>query len=202
MPRSPRVIVAGGIYHIFARGNNKADIFLDNIDRLRYLRLAIATMRALRVRLLAYVLMSNHVHLVLQIAEPNLAAVMHHMHQNYAIRFNRRHGHTGHTFNSRYNSKIIIEDIHLLETTRYVHLNPVRAGLVKVPEDYVWSSYGQYVRQEANRMVDPTPVLSILADDPARSRVAYVKFVLDALNDESSKRNGSPWPGSRPVVRR
>ena len=193
--RGSRVIVAGGIYHVFARGNNKADIFLDSVDRSWYLRLLAATVRDLNVKILSYVLMSNHVHLVVQITTPNLAEVMHSVHSPYAAHVNRRHDHTGHTFSSRYKSKIIIDDRHLLETTRYVHLNPVRAGLVRLPEDYTWSSYGYYRGEGRNQLVDPALVLSILADDPVRGRKAYEKFVGAGIDRLASQTPREPVPG-------
>lgn len=177
MPRGARIVVGGGIYHVFARGNNAQSIFLDNIDRFHYLRLLRATTKRLEMSVLAFVLMTNHVHVVLQPTAANLHAAMHLIHRAYAFRFNRRHGRIGHTFNNRYQSLPIVDDVYLLQSTSYIHLNPVVAGLADHPLDYVWSSYRQYVNPRGGQLVDPNRVLSTLGDDPVRSRAAYEKFV-------------------------
>lgn len=183
VPRDPRIIVAGGIYHVFARGNNRQNIFVDTVDRSIYLRALTASFRLLKVRLLAYVLMSNHVHLVLQITEPNMDEAMYRLHSLYAHRFNRRHGRIGHTFNNRYKSRIIVDDAYLLEATCYVHLNPVDARLVAHPRDYLWSSYRQYVEPpRRNQLIDPNPVLSLLTNDHVRSREVYEQFVMTEMH--------------------
>lgn len=182
MPRSPRIVVGGGIYHIFVRGNNAQQIFLDNVDRYHYLRLLQAASKRLAIGVLAYVLMSNHVHLVLQVTTPNLATVMHLVHRAYAFRFNRRHGRIGHTFNNRFQSLPIVDDVYLLQSTRYIHLNPVDAGLVDDPGDYPWSSYRQYLAPRDGQLVTPNPVLSLLGNDPVRCRRAYEEFVTTDLS--------------------
>lgn len=182
MPRGPRLAFAGAVYHVVARGNNREDVFRDDVDRSLYLDLLARAKDSMGVRLLAYVLMSNHVHLVLQTLSPNIAGTIHRIHGRYAVRFNRRHGRSGHLFGSRYDSTPVQEDRHLLEVTRYVHLNPVRAGLVRHPLDYPWSSYREYVEPDARtRLVDPASVLEVLAHDLTKSRAAYREFVLTEL---------------------
>lgn len=179
MSREPRVIVAGGIYHIYARGNNKRNIFHDSVDRYWYIQLLAKCAREYASQLFVYMLMSNHIHLILRVKNPNLDKLVHSLHGPYAARFNRRHGLVGHTFASRYRSKLITEDVYLLNATRYIHRNPIRAGLVARPEDYPWSSYRYYVRRgHSEALVDPTPVLSLLSSDATRQCAAYEQFVL------------------------
>lgn len=178
MPRSPRLLVPG-TYHVTARGNNSEEIFLDDLDRSQYLELLTKAIGLMAARMFAYVLMDNHVHLVMQTTAWNLDGCIHRVHRPYAAYFNRRYGRTGHLFGGRYRSKPVVDDAHLLESTRYTHLNPVRAGIVRLPEDHSWSSYRRYVEPAVrDALVDPEPVLTLLAKDPDRSMAAYKEFVL------------------------
>ncbi len=178
MARKPRLLVAGGTYHVTARGNNREAIFHDGRDRLLYLQLLAWAAIVTSARIFAYVLMTNHVHLIVQTSAPNLDKTIHRAHRPYAAQFNRRHDRVGHVFASRYHSAAISEDSYLLEATRYVHLNPVRAGVAPRPEDFPWSSYRWYLQpQRTDGLVDPRPVLALLGNDMERNGVAYEKFV-------------------------
>jgi len=178
MPRKPRPLLAGGTYHVTARGNNREAIFHDDRDRLLYLQLLAWGAIVTSARMIAYVLMTNHVHLIVQTSAPNLDKTIHRIHRPYAAQFNRRYDRVGHVFASRYHSALIIEDSYLLEATRYVHLNPVRAGVAPRPEDFPWSSYRWYLQpQRADGLVDPRPVLALLGDDVEGNGVAYERFV-------------------------
>ena len=184
MARLPRPAFAQATYHITARGNNGLDIFTDDYDRYAYLALLAKTIRSQVVRLFAYALMTTHVHLVLQTTAPNISTAIHALHSPYANAFNRRHGHRGHLFESRFRSKLVDDDAYLLEATRYTHLNPVRAGAVKNPKDYVWSSYRAYIapyNQARQTVADIWPVLELFSADPKVSRPAYERFVLEGL---------------------
>lgn len=134
----------------------------------------------MRVKTLAYVLMSNHIHLVLQTAAPNISAAIHRLHGPYAACYNRRHGRTDHVFGRRFHSSVVDDDIYLLALTRYIHRNPVRAGLVSQPEDYPWSSFRSYVGPGSDQsVVDPRPVLELISTNLVKSRLAYARFVRD-----------------------
>lgn len=197
MPRSPRLFVADGIYHVTARGNNGDEIFRDDLDRSLYLQLLATAARATSAHILAYVLMVNHLHLAVQTTAPNLYETMHRAHRPYAARFNRRYGRTGHLFGDRYHSKPVIDDPYLLETTRYIHLNPVRAGVAKLPEDHPWSSYRCYVRaQDGDSFVCSSPVLQLLASDPVRAGAAYEEFVLAGLPVSEARRHDANGSGN------
>ncbi len=137
----------------------------------------------MHVRLFAYVLMSNHVHIVLQTPEANISKTIQFLSGRYAHTFNKRHGRHGHLFRNRFYSAVIASNPYLLEATRYVHLNPVRAGLATAPGDYPWSSYPYYVHPEiAQSLIDPRPVLELLARDQRISSAAYAQFVRDGMN--------------------
>jgi putative transposase len=181
MPRPPRHNVAGAVYHITARGNNFEAIFFDDADRYVYLRMLAAALRRFSLRLYAYVLMTNHVHLLMQTLHPNVSAAIHQLHGTYAKFINRRHGRWGHVFGQRFFSEIITDDAHLLGLSRYIPRNPVRAGLVEDPAAYPWSSYQFYVGLTENSLVDVAPVLEMIARDPTKAQAEFVKFVREPV---------------------
>lgn len=183
MGRPLRVVYAGATYHVMARGNNREAIFADDVDRYAYLTLLAKAARATGLRTLAYVLMPNHVHFVVRTSEANLSSAIHRLHSPYAIYFNRRSGRDGHVFGRRFRSHLITLDSYLLAVTRYVHLNPVRAGLAPRPEDYPWSSYRFYVDHPPDQsLVDAGAVLALISTDNSRSRKAYARFVADGIS--------------------
>jgi REP element-mobilizing transposase RayT len=141
MARKPREEEAGAIFHVYARGNKKADISVDDADRHEYVALLAATVLRQRWACLAYCLMPNHVHLVMRTPEPNLAVGMQRLHSRYAQTFNERHGFSGHVFQGRYGAVRITDDAQLGTTVGYVATNPVAAGLVEDPEQWRWGSH-------------------------------------------------------------
>ena len=143
MARPLRLEHAGALWHITARGNRKEDVFLDDRDRRNFLEHLAATVEMFGWRVHAWVLMTNHYHLLIETTEPNLGRGMHRLNGPYAQGLNKRHGRVGHVFQGRYKAILVERESHLLELTRYVVLNPVRAGMVDRVEDYPWSSYLQ-----------------------------------------------------------
>ena len=143
MPRRPRQESAGGIHHVYARGNGQQRIYLDDRDRLDFLRILGSVVRVRRWRCLAYCLMDNHVHLVLETPAPNLGAGVQQLHGKYARVFNDRHRRTGHLFQGRYGAKTIRTDEQLVATVRYLAMNPVAAGLCTAPALWRWGSCGE-----------------------------------------------------------
>jgi putative transposase len=136
-------------WHLTARGNEQRDIYRDDIDRERFLLLLAQTIVRFGWNLFAWVLMSNHYHLVVQTPQPNLSRGMHWLNSRYAQWFNRRHDRRGHLFQGRFHGKLVEKESYLLTVARYVVLNPVRAGLVDNPADWRWSSYRQTAGLEA-----------------------------------------------------
>ncbi len=141
MPRKPRENYEDGIYHVFARGNDRREIFGDDTDRLVYLRLLGSVTQAMKWTCLSYCLMRNHVHLLLGTPDANLSAGMQRLHGCYAQAFNARHGRVGHVFQGRFGAKLIATDAQLQVTAAYIAHNPVAAGLCRRPEDWRWGSY-------------------------------------------------------------
>jgi REP element-mobilizing transposase RayT len=148
MARPIRELVAGGVYHAVARGNWGARIFRDDADYAEYLKLLAGVVKRFRWHVLAYCLMGNHVHLVIETPEPNLPAGMQWLHGKYGRYFNDRHELFGHLFQGRYKAVRQVADEQLLYVLRYVGLNPVEAGLCQRPRDYRWSSYGAVLESD------------------------------------------------------
>jgi putative transposase len=142
MPRKPRSEVAGGIHHVYARGNDRRLVYLDDADRWTYLALVGRVVCRTRWHLLAYCLMDNHVHLLVETPEPNLGKGMQRLHGGYAQTFNERHGRAGHVFQGRFGATPVTSDEQLWWVVAYIARNPVEAGLCARPGDWPWSSHG------------------------------------------------------------
>jgi REP element-mobilizing transposase RayT len=143
MARPLRLEHPGAIWHVTARGNRREAIVLDDDDRRRFVGRLADTVTLHRWRLHAWVLMTNHYHLLLETPEPNLSRGMQRLNAPYSQAFNARHGRVGHVLQGRYKSILVERETHLLELTRYVVLNPVRAGMTPAPGAFPWSSYGE-----------------------------------------------------------
>ncbi len=144
MPRRLRIEFEGAIYHVMARGNARQKIVRDDADRRRLIDgLGQAVVRC-GWELLCYVVMGNHLHLLLRTPRPNLGAGMQSFLSGYAIWAGRRWRRPGHLFQGRYRTEMIEDESHYWMVSRYIHLNPVRAGLVRRPEQWEWSSYPGY----------------------------------------------------------
>ena len=144
MTRSPRLEYPGAIYHVTTRGVRQDLIFIDDRDRMALLTLLTRALRACDARIFAFCLMGNHYHFVLQTHRANLSVLMHRINSKFSLIFNRRHVRRGQVFDGRFKAMHVERDAYLLEVCRYVDLNPVRAGLVESPAQWLWSSYGAH----------------------------------------------------------
>jgi REP element-mobilizing transposase RayT len=177
MPRPLRVELAGGVYHVFARGAVKQTIYLDTEDRERYLRTLGRVTRWMSWRCLAYCLMGNHVHLLIETPKPNLADGMQRLHGAYAQAFNQRHGKSGHVFEKRYGGRVINSDPHLWVVASYIARNPVEAGFCKAPEDWPWGSHQAIANATPPPWLDASRLLSYfeaMGGDPHERYLEYV----------------------------
>jgi REP element-mobilizing transposase RayT len=134
-----------GLYHITSRGNEGKAIFLERGDRLKFLDILADYHVRFGILIHAYVLMDTHYHLILGTPRGNLLKVMHGLNSGYTGYFNRKNKRKGHLFQGRYKGILVEKETYLLPLSRYIHLNPYRAGLVKKPEQYEWSSYPAYI---------------------------------------------------------
>ncbi len=141
MARPLRIEYPGAVYHITSRGNAKKSIFRDDRDRERFLEILSSVVKRYNWLCYGYCLMDNHYHLLIETPDVNLSKGMRQLNGVYTQSFNRTHKSVGHVFQGRYKAILVEKESYLLELCRYVVLNPVRAGIVKRPEDWRWSSY-------------------------------------------------------------
>jgi REP-associated tyrosine transposase len=147
MPRPRRVLIPGGIYHVYTRGVLRGDVFFDEFDRRYFLKLLALCVERHEIIVRCFCLMTNHIHLQVVTPKPNLSAAMHFLFGAFASFVNRRYERTGHLFESRFYSPIVEPGLTELALSRYIHLNPVAAKLVDRPGEYSWSSYRYFLLQ-------------------------------------------------------
>jgi putative transposase len=184
MPRQPRLDVPGALHHIMVRGNNKANIFSDDQDRNKFLQRLGENIIEAKCSIYAWVLMSNHVHILFKSGKKGISAVMRKLLTWYGVYYNRRHKRTGHLFENRYKSILCEEDRYLLALIRYIHLNPLRAGMVQTLEDldrYHWSGHSVVMGKNECPWMDTDYVLLQFNDTKRKSRNAYRKFVGEGI---------------------
>lgn len=176
MARRPRLFAAGLLYHVIVRGNQRQKTFLSDQDYRAYLERLAKYRERYRYNVHAYCLMPNHVHLLLESSDQPLAKLMQGLQQSYSQYFNLNHRKVGHVFQGRYKAIICAKDEYLLELVRYIHLNPVRAGMVKTPERYRYSGHRAYVESKAGHIIDPAKVLRLIG-----GKAGYQRFVRDGM---------------------
>ena len=177
MARPPRLEVPGGIFHITARGVARSNIFRGRADRLLYLALLRRAVQRFGWLCLAYCLMGNHVHLLLETPVPNLGRGMQNLHGRYGQRFNQRHGRKGHLFESRYHSVHVENDAQLWMTLRYIALNPVEAELTTRADSYEWSSYAAVLSGRPPAFLATDALLDYLAATGGNPLEQYQELV-------------------------
>ena len=179
MARRPREEVEGGVFHVFARGNDKRVVFLDDLDRRMYLGTLRSAVEDCCWRLLAYCLMENHVHLLIETPKVNLGDGMRWLHGTYAGAFNKRHDRSGHLFQGRYGSVRIKTDEQLWTVAVYIAMNPVVAGLCPRPEDWPWSSHSMVLSGTAPDWLDAPRLLENFAAAGGDGRRRYADMVFE-----------------------
>jgi putative transposase len=178
MPRKPRELTAGGVYHVFARGNRREAIFLDDSDRRHYLSIWGSVADELGWRCLAYCLMDNHVHHVVETPKPDLDVGLRHAHGAYGRYFNDTHAKVGHVFQGRFGSSLAKRPGAVWYFASYVVLNPVRAGMCGHAEDYGWSSHAAVLgRAPGPRWLDVERLLSFYEIGGAAPLNRYMQIV-------------------------
>ena len=179
MARKPRVEFEGAFYHVVVRGNQRQRIFRDDRDRIYYLERVEHYRQRYRFTIYAYVLMSNHVHLLLETGKTPLSKILQGIQFTYTQYYNRRYRTVGHLFQGRYKAILCDRNAYLLELVRYIHLNPAR---LKNPEElatYRWSSHHGYLGGTGPVTVDTDLVLRQLGNSAAQARKVYRKFIED-----------------------
>lgn len=177
MARPLRVEFENAHYHIIARGDELKLLFVDNYDFKRYIRLLRRYRNEFRVDIIAYCLMNTHLHLAIKTPLSNVSKFMHALHTAYTSYYNLRHQRRGHLFQGRFKSPLVDKDSYLLELSRYIHNQAVRAGICSNPIDYQWSSYRFFVTSQISQIVSPEFVLRLYGADINKARVRYRRFV-------------------------
>ena len=185
MARPLRIEYPGAYYHVTSRGNEQKDVFKSQRDRekfLSYLESAVVRYGAV---IHAWCLMSNHYHLLLETPSGNLSQIMRHINGAYTTYFNVKRKRAGHLFQGRYKAILVEADEYAKELSRYIHLNPVRVGMVAKPEEYQWSSYRCYIGQsKAPEWMKSDFILGFFGGNGLASKNKYRKFVEDLLGTE------------------
>jgi REP element-mobilizing transposase RayT len=178
MARPPRPQIPGGIYHVSTRGNRRQEIFTDDRDRLRFLALLADIVEDLDWRCHAYCLMTTHYHLLVETPNGDISDGMQRLNGVYAKWFNWRHGYEGHLFERRFYGALVKGNVHLVELTRYIVLNPVRAGLCRTAGEWRWSSYAAAIANVRRpRFLTTDWLLGMFSIDTKEARVLYAGFV-------------------------
>jgi REP element-mobilizing transposase RayT len=198
MGRPRRVYVPGALYHVIVRGNNRAAIFVTRADRLKFLELLAITLDRHGQTLHAYCLMTSHAHLLVQTSAWPISLLAHDLCFRYARWMNRRLGQTGHFFERRHRSILIESDRQLLLALRYVHRNPVEAGLVAAPDDHPWSSHLAYLGRRCSLTVTTSLCLRLLDEDRDRAAAGYAR--LAATESELDLEDLLPPVGASRIV--
>lgn len=183
MARKPRLHIPGASYHVILRGNARDDIFFADEDRYRFYLLLQEGVKRFRHRIHAFCLMTNHVHLAVQVGDVPLSKIMQNVSFRYTRWVNWRKKRTGHLFQGRHKAFLVDTDEYLLQLVRYIHLNPVRVGLTKLPVDYHWSSHQAYLGKEVLPWLATDWTLSRFAPTIGKARQGFARFVADGIGE-------------------
>jgi REP element-mobilizing transposase RayT len=178
MARPYRLQGEGYLYHITSRGDDRKRIYISKYDYEKFLEYLLKAKEKYKFYLYAYCLMSNHYHLLIETTKPNLSRIMQYINTAYTVYYNKKRNRSGHLFQGRYKSIIIDGDSYFLELTRYIHLNPVRAGMSKTPEGYKWSSFLGYMNRKGDAFIDRQKIMRYYKINPSK----YKQFVLDGID--------------------
>lgn len=188
MSRPIRIEFPDALYHVTSRGDRREDIFEDDEDRRAFLQTLAQVVNQFNWLCFAWCLMDNHYHLLIQTPDGNLSKGMRQLNGVYTQLNNRRHHRVGHLFQGRFKAILVNSDAYLLELARYVVLNPVRAGMVKRPENWAWSSYRASLGlAPADEFLAMDALLGLFAQRRTTAQARYAKFVTEGI------RAPSPW---------
>jgi len=185
MARPLRIQYPGAWYHIMNRGKNGETIFQEEADRLTFIDLLKESASMWNIKIAAYCLMSNHYHLLIQTPDENLSRCMRHINGLYTQYFNRSYKNDGPLFKGRYKAIIVDADSYLLQLLRYIHKNPLRAGVVKEIKKFYWSSHNAYLSNKTQwNWIYKDFILAMLEKDKAKRQKAYRHFMLEEDSEE------------------
>lgn len=195
MSRGPRLLSPDGVYHIITRGNNQNTVFKEDEDFIFYLKLLAKFKKEQPFDLFHYCLMSNHTHLLLQTNKnTNLSLLMKRLNLSYFHYFRRKYGWVGHFWQDRFRTQLVSKDEYLIQCGKYIELNPVRAEIVRSPEDYSWSSYRYYGQGINGRLITPNIFYEELGKNAREKQKNYRNLIIEEMNFKNKKSSalGSP----------
>ncbi|MEW6684156.1 MAG: transposase [Nitrospirota bacterium] len=205
MARPLRIEYEGAFYHVTSRGNDRQPVSFGARDVAQWREYLGEAIVRYDCRVHAYVFMTNHYHLVIETLRPNLSRAMHFLNGSYTTYINTKHRRNGHLFQGRFKALVVDRDAYLLALSRYVHLNPVRAGLAARPEAYPFSSYREFVTGTGDGLVTTDVTLGLMPGDRHRAADRYRRFVEDGMKqppaDPLAQRHGGLIVGSEAFVR-
>ena len=176
--RKPHIWYPGATYHVMSRGNQQQTIFRCGDDYRLFLLLLEKTKEKYPFALHSYCLMTNHIHLQIGTQDDDISLIMCHLLKSYSSIFNSKYSIVGHLFQNRYKGLLIEDAAYFIQTSRYIHLNPYKAGLVRHPEDYPFSSYSSYLRNTPSELISKQTTLSLFSNNLQN----YQHFVENSLN--------------------
>ncbi len=172
MPRHRRIVFENAFYHIFSRGNDKKNIYRMEADYNKFIFILEKLKHSYDHLLYGYCLMPNHFHLLIETRKIPISKIMSSLLTSYTMYFNKKYKRSGHLFQDRFRSLICEKENYFLTIARYIHLNPVKAGLVEKPEEYLWSSHNEYIGSES-RLVDKELLFDLI------NKKDYLSFIED-----------------------
>ena len=188
MPRISRQKHLEAVYHIMVRGNNKEDIFFDEYDRMRYLDTLKRYREKYQMHVYGYCLMNNHVHLIINCNGQDISKIMQGISLSYTQYFNRKYDRCGHLLQDRFKSIIVDEDSYIVQLIKYIHQNPIRAGMVENASEYKGSSHKIYLGHKDNyEIISTNFVLSLFSEDKCRARKFYAEYIDDSFEQIIAK---------------
>lgn len=177
MARPYRLQMEDCLYHITSRGDNKKKIYISDYDYEKFLEYLLIAKDKFKFYIYSYCLMGNHYHLFIETPQANLSRIMHYMNTSYTSYYNKKKNKSGHLFQGRYKSLVVDGDSYFLELTRYIHLNPVKAKIVSLPEKYRWSSFNGYMKRKGDGVIDREAIEQYCKINAEK----YRKFVLAGI---------------------
>jgi putative transposase len=185
MPRHLRIRSNSGYYHIMLRGNEQKNIFHDDFDRHRFLEILNSKKENNSFYLHAFCLMNNHIHLMLSEYKENISTIMKRINISYVSYFNLKYKRVGHLFQDRFKSEIVENDSYVLSLARYIHQNPVKAGIVNSINSYNWSSYNSYLNEKNEwfPIVDKDIILGLFSNNKNNAMKEYIRFMNEETKD-------------------
>lgn len=181
MVRNARTWFEGAKFHVTSRGIRRSSLFFEDEDYEKYLVLLEEIKVTYPFVLQSYCLMTNHTHLQITMQEIPLSSIMKNLNTKYAKYFNKKYQFTGHVFEKRYRAELLNSVEYEIDVSKYIHLNPVKASMVEVPEEYPWSSYRFYIQEDKYPLIDPAPLLAYF---PAPEAFHYQHYMRALVTDK------------------